>query len=300
MLKSYPLNPGTDNNIRKFLSNNNRFTDNRFVATGGTKYTSGIYTIHEFTITDASLSGDPGSTAFYTFSWQGENSPVLTTADLLIIAGGGSGGAGGHNGGGGGAGGYTYIPGIDLIPYGRSISVQVGKGGSKSGSGGPENGVDSSFGPIISYGGGVGGSSGQGSTGGSGGGWGTYFQPGASNIPIGGLATKGNHPLSQGNPGGGARNEGIPNTGGGGGGAGSQGSYGQNYPGPPGGNSAGLSNSITGTSITYAIGGPSGGGGAGPGYVLHRGHGGAGFGGGAAPDANAGSPGIVIVRYVTT
>ena len=34
MLKSYPLNPGTDNNIRKFLSNNNRFTDNRFVATG--------------------------------------------------------------------------------------------------------------------------------------------------------------------------------------------------------------------------------------------------------------------------
>jgi hypothetical protein len=270
-----------------------------FSATGGTKYISGIYTIHEFTITDASPFGQPGSTASYTFSWVGDDSTRLTTADLLIVSGGGAGGAGGHYGGGGGAGGYTYIPGINLIPYGRSISVQVGRGGRGSGLGGPENGVDSSFGPIISYGGGAGGSSGQGSSGGSGGGWGTYFQPGATDIGNGAGATRGNHPLSQGNSGGGARNEGIPNTGGGGGGAGSQGSFGQNYPNPPGGTSAGLSNSITGTSITYAIGGPSGGGGAGPGYVLHRGHGGAGFSGGATPFANAGSPGIVIVRYVS-
>jgi len=283
---------------------------NPFSATGGTKTTSGIYTIHTFQVQNANPFGEPGTTYNTTFTWSGEPVPAgFASADILIVAGGGSGGNaypprsetpdGGHYGGGGGAGGYTYIPGINLIPYGNTINVQVGRGGKGYGYGGPENGDNSSFGPIISYGGGYGGNRGQGNSGGSGGGWGTYWQGGATNIDSGGSATRGNHPLSQGNPGGGARNEGISNTGGGGGGAGSQGSFGQNYPNPPGGTSAGLSNSISGSPITYCTGGPSG---SNRTYDLHTGNGGSagttGQGGGT-PFGNAGSPGIVVVRYIS-
>lgn len=281
-----------------------------FSATGGTKYTSGIYTIHKFLVTDTAYYGMPGTTTPYTFSWVGTDASKLLNADILIIAGGGSGGAGGHYGGGGGAGGYTYIPGYNILNLGNNIAISVGKGGRGNSLGGPENGDNSSFGPIISYGGGRGGSSGPGSTGGSSGGWGTYFQPGATNYGGLGAGPGGNHPLSIAFGGGGARNEGISNRGGGGGGAGGAGNYGDNYPGvspQDGSGGPGLPNSIDGTNVIYAIGGPSGGGGAGPpgppgyGYEAHRGHGGAGYGSppGGTPFANAGSPGIVIVRYVS-
>lgn len=270
-----------------------------FSATGGTKYTSGIYTIHKFLVDGASPFGQPGSTTPYTFSWVGTDTSKLINADILIVAGGGSGGSGGHYGGGGGSGGYTYIPAYNILTLGNNIAVSVGKGGRGSGLGGPENGDNSSFGPITSYGGGQGGSSGYGSAGGSTGGWGTYFQGGATNYGGQGAGPGGNHPNSIAFGGGGARNEGISNRGGGGGGAGGAGNYGDNYPGvspTDGSGGPGLSNSIDGTSITYAAGGASG---TRNTYTLHRGNGGDGFSSGGTPFVNAGSPGIVIVRYVS-
>jgi hypothetical protein len=271
----------------------------RFFTTGGIKYTSGAYTIHKFIITDSNPFGQPGSTASYTFSWDGNAPAPFSNADILIVAGGGSGGSGGHYGGGGGAGGYTYISGFNIASLGKNISVTVGKGGRGSGLGGPENGDPSSFGSVTSYGGGRGGSSGYGSAGGSTGGWGTYFQGGATNYGGQGAGPGGNHPNSIANAGGGARNEGISNRGGGGGGAGGAGNYGDNYPGASptdGSGGPGLSNSIDGTNITYAAGGGSG---ASNTYILDRGNGGDGFSSGGTPFANAGSPGIVIVRYLT-
>ena len=232
------------------------------------------------------------------------------SADFLVIAGGG--GAGGDRGGGGGAGGFRYITGENFIT-GATYTVTVGAGGSGSGGAGDGGtGGDSSIvGTGISYtsagggfgGGGDGGPGNAGGSGGSGGGGatissGTVSQPGGS----------GNTPStspSQGNNGGASSNSGI--GGGGGGGAGSLGSNASGDNGGAGG--SGISNSITGSAITYAGGGgggtvPSGAGsgGSGGGGSVSVGTDGLGGGGGANGynAGYAGGSGVVILRMLTS
>ncbi len=208
-----------------------------------------------------------------------------TGVTYLVVAGGGSGGYvsdpnnNGHVSGGGGAGGYLTNYGGTAITLnsGTTYSITVGAGGvggTATNSG--QNSVLSGSGitTITSIGGGHGGRTGSngfvgGASGGSGGG-------GHSNGGGGGAGTSG-----QGNSGGnGANYGGRYYDGGGGGGAGAAGASSTtvNIAGSGG---AGLSNSITGSAVTYA----GGGGGAardavgGTSYAGSGGAGGGGYGG---------------------
>jgi hypothetical protein len=211
------------------------------------------------------------------------------TCDYLIIAGGGGGGGAnnGSIGGGGGAGGFQYLTSqaLSLGTY----TVTVGAGGTGGQGAVPSasgtQGSNSVFGSLTaSVGGGSGGGAsglGFGFSGGNGGsGGGAGFS--ASSTTVGGTGTAG-----QGNNGG---NMGAGGGGSGGGGAGGAGS-------PPSGG-VGTANSITGTSITYAIGG-QGTGGAGNGVVPATPTANRGIGGDAGWNANGGNggSGVVIVRY---
>ena len=99
------------------------------IATGGTKGTTGLYTIHTFTASGAlTVSGGSGNVEY-------------------LVVGGGAGGQSGHERGG--AGGQV-ITGT-LLNVSAPISVTVGGGGPASGNGpnGAGNaGSPSSFGPI--------------------------------------------------------------------------------------------------------------------------------------------------------
>ena len=271
-----------------------------FVATGGTKSTSGSKTIHTFT--------SPG-----TFSvTSGSN----TNLEYLVVAGGG-----GAGGGGGGAGGYRTGTGFSVGT--GSYSVTVGAGGN-GGSGGPippgNAGNNSVFSTITAAGGGQGGGAGgSGGNGGSGGGGGQDA----------GSAGSGNTPPTsppQGNNGGVTQRNGYGGAGGGGG-AGQAGSNAVTASpviarGGAGGN--GTANSISGSSVTYAGGGgggcntntgpapgpgAGGSGGGGTGAYQHNTGGTAGTantggGGGGAeydgPGGGNGGSGIVIVSYPTS
>ena len=271
-----------------------------FVATGGTKSTSGSKTIHTFT--------SPG-----TFSvTSGSN----TNLEYLVVAGGG-----GAGGGGGGAGGYRTGTGFSVGT--GSYSVTVGAGGN-GGSGGPippgNAGNNSVFSTIHAAGGGHGGGAGgSGGNGGSGGGGGQDA----------GSAGSGNTPPTsppQGNNGGVTQRNGYGGAGGGGG-AGQTGSNAVTASpviarGGAGGN--GTANSISGSSVTYAGGGgggcntntgpapgpgAGGSGGGGTGAYQHNTGGTAGTantggGGGGAeydgPGGGNGGSGIVIVSYPTS
>jgi hypothetical protein len=251
------------------------------------------------------------------------NFPENTMCDLLVVGGGGGGGYS-YVGGGGGSGGYVYLENIS-IPAGN-YTINVGCGGSDgidgaSPAGWGGNGGNSSITGAINYialggGGGAGGSAygtitGIGNNGGSGGG-GSYRLIG-SVAAAGGTSTQ----LSTYGYG----------TGGSGNGYGSPWQYGGGGGGASGvirtvNNAAGndgLSNSITGSSITYAGGGAgghdyeyvfqggSGGGGAGAngsGTIVAAvaGTDGLGGGGGGARGsgigiAARGGSGIVIIRY---
>ena len=315
-------------------------------ATGGvisdyTEPNNKVYRAHIFTSSDtftvSDIPGDFGSNVEY-----------------LVVAGGGSGGGQGAGAGGGGAGGLrTNLPGVRdagnnpltgaAFPVSTTggdgsgnYSVLIGGGaaafpGSGYGYHGYK-GAQSSFGPIVSEGGGAGGASNEGSvpaphgagTGGSGGGRGGRES---------GSAYAGNTPPTsppQGNPGG-ARNGNY--YAGGGGGAGAAGSDGVN--GTRGGaGGIGVQVTIAGPAAdTTGVGainpGPGqgqwfAGGGAGGSYPDNpiRQTGGAGGGGdsGHAPSANGlnatvstggggggaagngpmggnGASGIVVVRY---
>ena len=271
-----------------------------FVATGGTKSTSGSKTIHTFT--------SPG-----TFSvTSGSN----TNLEYLVVAGGG-----GAGGGGGGAGGYRTGTGFSVGT--GSYSVTVGAGGN-GGSGGPippgNAGNNSVFSTITAAGGGSGGGAGgSGGNGGSGGGGGQDA----------GSAGSGNTPPTsppQGNNGGVTQRNGYGGAGGGGG-AGQAGSNAVTASpviarGGAGGN--GTANSISGSSVTYAGGGgggcntntspapgpgPGGSGGGGTGAFQHQTSGSnasinTGGGGGGAeydgPSGGNGGSGIVILSYPTS
>ena len=191
----------------------------------------------------------------------------------LVVGGGGGGGSTGgwYPGGGGGAGGYQYNASYAVTP--QSYSITVGSGGSAN-----SNGNDSVFGTITAYGGGKGGTnpSTSGANGGSGGG-------GSTNTSYGTGSQGGN-----GSAGGGSQSGGGGGSGGSASGTGF-GSYG-----------VGTANSITGSSVTYAIGGTgspyrSANGTTGGGYGGGGGAGG-GTGGGVTPTGNGG---VVIISYLT-
>ena len=232
--------------------------------------------------------------------------PQPYNAEYLVVAGGGGGGnESGNRSGGGGAGGLLTNYGgtaIGLTP-GQVYTVTVGAGGSSSsGSAGSQgsNSVLSGSGitTITAIGGGGGGRDGSSTTGGSGGGEG--------NSGTGSSGTSG-----QGNKGGDASGNPTP-AGGGGGGAGAAGQDASPDTGGNGGN--GLSNSITGSAVTYAGGGGgtsengtagsggTGGGGAGSTGTATAGTANLGGGGGAGRNGGsaAGGSGVVILRVATS
>ena len=213
--------------------------------------------------------------------WQFDASGSLTVdtggfADVLVIGGGGAGAPG--NGGGGGAGGYLYA--TEAYLSAGSQTVVVGAGGANgSDPAKPRNGSISRVGDYYSPGGGHGGSNqgyiGQVGASGGGGCGNTPAEPGSGSSPLG----------NNGGYGGGG-------AGGGGGGAGSAGVSG----GSGGSGGSGVSNSITGSAVTYAAGGS---GDSNNNTIVdgpaNTGNGGKGVDGTTSTSSNGGS-GIVIVR----
>ncbi len=191
-------------------------------ATGGTITTDGNFKVHTF-----------NSSGTFTVT----NLGVQNDVSYLVIAGGGGGGY--NDGGGGGAGGYLTASSVTLTE--QAYAITVGAGGARGDVGTASgSGTNSLFGSLATaVGGGGGGGYGGGTNGQSGGSGG-----GAEN-GSGGAATSG-----QGNRGGNDSN--LYNQGSGGGGAGGQGTDN----GSTGG--AGLTSSITGSSVGRAGGGGGG------------------------------------------
>lgn len=257
-----------------------------FIATGGTKTTSGDFTYHTFT-SSGTFAVTSGS----------------RNIDYLVVAGGGSGGNtedfGATGGGGGGAGGYIAVAG-HAMSGASSNAVVVGAGGAAQTShANGNNGSTSSFLTTSTVGGG-GGGGGQGQnqapSGGSGGG-------GCNTGGTGGAGTSG-----QGFAGG----AGTTSDDGGGGGGASE--AGQSFGGSP--NHGGGDGKTWLDGTTYAGGGAggsvstnSGGSGGGGSSTAGSGTGGNGTvntgGGGAAvgpvdnATSGAGGSGVVIIRYLT-
>lgn len=221
----------------------------------------------------------------------------VSVVHVLVVGGGGGGGTTG--GGGGGAGGVVYIPNLSVTPS-SNITVTIGSGGSVN-----ANGVNSSFGSIVAYGGGRGGyvtdvSYGHPNgpfAGGSGGGGGATSTavgsgaPGSSQGSAGGIA-----PII------------TPYPAGGGGGAGQVGQNGSGSVNGNGGNGVYMPIfSAYGASGYFGGGGAGGYGGnsAGSGGLGGGGNSGAagtantggGGGGGNAGSAGAGGSGTVIVAW---
>lgn len=153
------------------------------------------------------------------------------TAEILVIGGGG---AAGSDNSGGGAGGYVYDTSA-FLPAG-TLTVTVGAGGTSSESGAisyVKNGNPSMLGNYIALGGGASGFTVDNSS------WRVGFDGGSGGGGYGNFYAGGTALLGQGN-------NGSNNSGGGGAG----GTTPTNGTGGPG-----ASNSITGTSVTYAGGG---------------------------------------------
>jgi len=185
-----------------------------------------------------------GGNTIVTFTSSGTFTPTGSgTVEYLVIAGGGGGGDIDSNyGGGGGAGGMRTASGFAVTAQTYTITVGAGGAGSTTNGVDGTNGNNSIFSTITSTGGGGGGwgsgvSGAVGKVGGSGGGGGGVSK-------AGGAGTSG-----QGNAGGASN---VSGWAGGGGGAGSVGGDASQYNGDKG---AGLANSITGASVTYAEGG---------------------------------------------
>ena len=263
----------------------------------------------------------------------GGNSTGNNKVDYLVIAGGGSAG----NSGGGGAGGFreSYTPAVSgtytasplknscgaLTVTAQGYPIQVGGGGSPTG-------TPSIFSTITSTGGGQGGPfyGNNGTAGGSGGGGGGNDTPANSYVTSGGAGNTPPVTPPQGNTGGSGWSGPAPTSGGGagGGGAGGTGSSAGTKTGGAGG--AGATTSISGSPVQRAGGGGgggtnvpngsgvpgaagAGGGGAGSaGGPPGGGNGTANTGGGAGGGGYGGSPvnfgsggtggsGIVVIRY---
>ena len=304
------------------------------VATGGTITESGDFKIHTFT--------SPG-----TFQVTQTGNPAgSNSVDYLVVAGGGSGGSNG--GGGGGGGGYRESSGavsgcytrsplgacVSAVPVSvSSIPVTIGAGGTAtaatpSSGGRGTNGSNSTFGPLVSTGGGAGGAflcsgagpsqpgNSPGADGGSGGGG------GARNPGVAAAGGAGNTPPvspPQGNSGGAGIHVGGCYVHGGGAGGATGGGADQTAP-KGGDGGGGATSSINGTPTARA--GGAGGAGFSSGAAGTPGGGGAGISAGAPPapttdgtagtantgggggagshsqncGANGGS-GVVIIRY---
>jgi len=249
-------------------------------------------------------NSDTGNPEWYdatTSAWLNFSNPAGYSISYLVVAGGGGGGY--SIAGGGGAGGL--LAGTASLSAGTAYTITVGAGGAGSTSAPTVNsGSSSSLGAIVtSIGGGGGGSAGALAANGASGGGGNYVAPYQS----GGSGTAG-----QGFAGGTGQN-GSPASGGGGGGALAVGTNGGTVSGGVGG--AGASNSISGTSVTYAGGGGGGGhlsalggaGGAGGGGAGGSGvngtagtanTGGGGGGAGIFLNGGTGGSGIVIISYL--
>ena len=228
--------------------------------------TSKIYKVHTFT-----------SSGTFTVLAHGA---TYNDANILIVAGGGG---GAEYGGGGGAGGLLTAL---ASPTAQSYPIVVGAGGlGRTWPNKGYNGGDSSaFGQTAIGGGGGGPDYGNGDSNGANGGSGGGGMENANYSAVGGTGVAG-----QGYAGGAGTYTGTAKgrTGGGGGGAGGVGAA--NTAGGAGG--PGVSSSITGTSITYAVGGSA----SGSGGVPNTGYG----GGGAMTGGDAGGNGVVIIRYRT-
>ena len=243
------------------------------LPTGGTISNISGYRVHTFT-----SSGN-----FVTYDTK--------TLEYLVVAGGG---CGGHDvGGGGGAGGMLTG---SVSKTANTYAIVIGEGGAGHQNNSTQNnGTNSTALGLTAIGGGGGGnwnnnlnSTKNGSDGGSGGGAGGWNQS----------ANGGNGTSGQGNDGGDATTAQAGKSGGGGGGAGGAGQDEQ------GSNSqdtaqagAGSASSITGSSITYAVGGTGGNDysyGSQADGETNKGGGGDGAGGGAS---SSGGSGVVIIRY---
>jgi len=226
--------------------------------------------------------------------------PVGWTSDMraeVLVVGGGGGGDQGDNvaegGGGGGAGGYVYDDSFELTD-GMAITVGAGGAGGTS----PTNGSNSILDSLTAYGGGHGlehatdGASGGGMTASTGGdmayGTATHGDQGHNGASSGVVAAD------------------TPASGGGGGGAVSAGSSGDAFyqsAGSGGAGGGGIANDITGTGVTYGVGGKGGDCQYGTSNVVNgddgidgRGNGGDGGNNGTG---GAGGAGTVIIRFYT-
>ena len=237
--------------------------------------TNGLYSLPASGTTGAVPSASVTEIITASTSWVAPVSTTLT--ELVVIAGGGYGGGSYYavTGGGGGAGGYR-VSTTTAVTAGNTYTITVGGAASNS-----------SFGSFAASGGGQGGSGGSNNDtpGGSGGGGsGTGGGPGGPGY-TGSTGNIGGYSPAEGYAGG----SGVGSTdAGGGGGAGGNGAQ------PTAG--AGVTNSITGTSITYARGGGGGyGGDNGVTYTTYgSGAGGAKYGGGSAGTPQ---PGVVLIKY---
>lgn len=180
------------------------------------------------------------------FTWI---APSLTTSVEYLVVGGGGGGGGGYDtGAGGGGGAGLVLTGTITVTPGTTYTIVVGDGGDGgTGSGSPSpsetsglNGVTSGFYTILATGG-SGGYRSRDQTGGTG---------------VGGEIADANT-FTAGGPGRGGGSAAPPAvSAGGGGGNGSAGANSTSAVGGIGG--SGVSNSITGSSVTYGAGGNGG------------------------------------------
>ena len=261
--------------------------------TNGTSYT--------FTVTATNANGTSAASAA-----SNSVTPASgTQIEYLVLAGGG--GAGTDYAGGGGAGGYRTNYGGTKITINNSTqyTITVGGGGyagnrSNGSNGGPgsPSGIYLSGNPVIESAGGgygaqywaVGGNGGSGGGGGGGYGGEVYNNGGLGNTP----ATT----PSQGNNGGkgyGPNNYPSNRYGGGGGSPVAAGT--DSTPSSPGVGAAAISNSISGSAVSYGRGGDgctSQGAQPTRGTTVNRGEGGS--GGGENIQGTAGSSGIVVIK----
>ena len=203
----------------------------------------------------------------------------VTSVEYLVVAGGGGGGNGYDNAGGGGGGAGMVLTGTLSVTPGNSYTITVGDGGVGGANARANNagssGENSVFDSITSLGGGRGLGSRTGGVAG-------VAQVGDTTAPTGGSGSGGGF---GGKGGGGVSGNGSNNSGATGGAGGS-----------------GVSNSITGSAVTYGVGGAGANAGtqnSGVNGTSNRGNGGR---AGGATSSNStgggkGGSGVVILKY---
>jgi hypothetical protein len=266
--------------------------------TNGTSYTIRLKAVTAIGVSDSSdpITATPNITeTIQTFTTVGSTTwtaPAgVTSVEYLIVGGGGGSGGGYDTGGGGGGGGGMVLTGTYSVTPATTYSIVVGDGGaggisirSPVSETNGSSGQNSEFDSIIALGGGGG-----------------Y----ASRLPVGGNNSSGGpgatNPsvASEGGRGGGSAGDGN-GAGGGGGGSSGNGDNGVANVGGNGGN--GTTNTLTGTSVTYGVGGRGSNGNAT--YIAiagtsNTGNGARGGGGASGQDENGakGGSGIIVLKY---